>query len=126
MEEEKKQNYEIVPFQIDITSVAQEKTVSDRIPIEYKEIIGVFIVHAGGTIANFNSTLSISVNSVNIVAPDQFHAFLIEKTNALSMEDAMWPVRKEVSNSNIVIKYKDGSDITPPYSLNLYFVCRKK
>jgi len=119
-------NLELEKFEINVTTRGQNVKINEKTVVEHSKIIGIFGLLKGGTQANFLSTLIISVNGENLISHEKFHASIIEKTNSLSVLDSMWHVDKDINNSDIKIEYQDGSEVSSPYSFNLYFVCEKR
>ncbi len=120
-------NLEIESFKIEIATANDEFKISEKTKIEHKKIVGVFCLLKGGNQPNYNSKLSIAINSENLVSVEPFSPFLIEKTNSLSVFDSMWKVDKDINTSDISIKYTDGnnSGASFPYTLTLCLLCQK-
>jgi len=119
-------NLELESHKIVVPSANAVVRVDSKTKIEHKKIIGLFLMLNGGTNANYNSKLSVSVDTKAIVSPQQFHAFIIEKTAALSIVEAMWHVDIEIQSSDIHIQYNDSGEIGSGYEATLYLVCEKK
>ncbi len=125
MQKEKRIKYELEMYELKVTSQNGKANVSDKTRTEHKKIIGIFCVLKGGSQPNFQSTIKISVDREPLVSDVKFHPFIIEKTNALSVEEAMWMCDKDINNSDVKIEYRDGGEQAEPYTLNVYFVCEK-
>lgn len=119
-------NLELEAFDIEINSQFEEIKLSGKTTIEHEKLFGVFCIFKGGNQANYLSSMSISVNSERLISAEPFSPAIIEKTNYLSVLQALWIVDKKISASDVLIKYKDGGETPAPYKLTVYFICEKK
>lgn len=119
-------NLELEAFEIVIPNANDIIKISTKTKIEHDKIIGIFLLINGGTISNYSSKISIAINSESIVSSEPFNAFVIEKTTALSVFESMWVIDKEISSSDVAIKYEDSGEIGSGYTATLYFICSKK
>lgn len=122
-------NLELETFEIPITSAAQVVTLNSKTKIEHEKVLAVFLTHrnsAGTLQANRNSKLSIQIDRNYLFTVGEFHYTLLEKSEGMTIYESSWRTNIRINNSDVEIKYTDGSTVTPPYSAYVHLICKKK
>jgi hypothetical protein len=119
-------NLELEAFSIVVENAKDIVKINTKTKIEHDKVLGVFLLINGGTISNYKSKLSVTINSQAIVSAEPFNAFVIEKTTAISVVESMWNVDRKINSSDVAIRYEDSGEIGTAYTATLYFVCSKR
>jgi hypothetical protein len=122
-------NLELETYEIPVTSAGQEVKITSKTKIEHEKVLAVFLTHrnsAGTLQANRNSKLSIQIDRKYVFTEGEFHYTLLEKSEGMTIYESSWRTNIRINNSDVEVKYTDGSTVTPPYSAYVHLICKKK
>jgi len=122
-------NLELEVFKIPVTTGGTLQSLDFKTKIEHNKVVGIFTALKGAADAasvNFGSQIRISIDSKPLVSNDMFQFFLLEKNNYSSISQVAWKTDFAIQSSDVKIEYKDGSNVNPPYTAYVYFICQKK